>query len=607
MTIRILTVFITAVSLGCSFNPRLGTAVARDGGAMFDINIAQFDEAPPRKALPTQDTTPDNSGVCTYDFSVEEVVFRESSFLTNGTEAPSFKLIAKNRGYAPVSVTVTYDNDLSENMASEVNKHHTSVVPPQSETILARFDPPNNQTKWKLYWNYSWAVGDYTAKHVYRERYRFPFPDSVHARAAVPGKSDSTPANRNAVVFSLPAEAKVLAARKGTVVRISDKNDVDILHDDATIATYSHLGAVAPEIRVGKVVEVGDPVGSAGRSGDRAYLKLAVWRPEQQVTNALESHSRYVFQAVSFPLDFCTDSPSCTGLAQGLQAPSAAAAPAATKKTSAGATAGEYDFSLIDDLSAESPYMPGTRSDARIIAVNRGYAPVSVTLNFNPESTENVKPDIPLPHTAVILPQSDTVLTRLSPIDAGKGMKFSFTYSWQLGDFTAGHQCPEHYRFPFADTVRAFASVPDPKTSDPITRYSVQFSLPAQSKVLAARSGMVVRVKNNNDIDILHNDSTIATYSHLGGVEKGVCAGRRVSAGDMLGVAGKSEKPGNAYIQVTVWRPEKPSNGVLSARGTGSHFQTASFPLEFCSDLQGCKVVTYNQRISAKSPQTRKR
>jgi murein DD-endopeptidase MepM/ murein hydrolase activator NlpD len=601
MTIRILIVLVTAVSLGCTFNPSLDRVTAREDGAVVGINVAQFDEAPARRTVPAPDAPPGGPGIGPYDFSVEEVRFRESAFLSNGNEAPSVKLIARNRGYAPVSVTVTYDCDLSENMASEVNKRHTSVVPPRSETVLARFDPPNNRTKWKLYWNSTWALGDYTARHECRERYRVPFPDSVQAHAGVPANRESSPYARNAVVFSTAAEAKVLAARKGTVVRISDNNDVDILHNDSTIATYSHLGAVAPGIREGRVVEDGEPVGSAAKSGDGAYMQLAVWRPEQQATTALGANSKYVFEQVSFPLEFRADSRGSEGVTKNRPVPSAPAAPTSGKASIAKAKTGEYDFSLTDVLSAESSYMPDTPRTARIMAVNRGYAPVSVTLDFDRASTENVKPDISLPHTAVILPQTETVLVRLSPVDPVKGMKLNYRYVWQLGDYATRHECPEHYRFPFANNVRAYAYVPDPKASDQLTRYSVQFSLPSRSKVLAVRNGVVVRVKKNNDIDILHGDSTIATYSHLGRVEKAVLAGKRVSAGDMLGVAGISEKPGEAYMQITVWRPDPSSNATLFKKDAGPNFRMTSFPLEFCSDAHDCRILRYNQPISFKS------
>src|SRR6266498_556653 len=106
MTIRMFTVLFTVVMLGCSSNPSLDSLKANVFGAMVGINIAQFGDVPAPKAISTFDKSTVNSEIGKYDFSVEEVHFRESTFLSNGSQAPSIKIIAKNRGYAPVSVTI---------------------------------------------------------------------------------------------------------------------------------------------------------------------------------------------------------------------------------------------------------------------------------------------------------------------------------------------------------------------------------------------------------------------------------------------------------------------------------------------------------------------
>jgi murein DD-endopeptidase MepM/ murein hydrolase activator NlpD len=610
--------------VGCS-SPSLNSLIAGRGGGLADINIAEFGRAPAKIPPSNLDKLPVTSAIGRYDFSVEEVHFRESSFLSNGEQAPSVRIVARNRGYAPVSVTIAFDHDISENATWDATKAHTAVVPPQSEKEVARFDPINNRGHWKGFWHYAWEIGDYTARHKSPQGYRFPFAENISAYASVSEDTNSTPYTRNAVMFSMPADTRVMAARMGTVIRVSEKNDVDIIHDDSTIATYSHLGEVARNIRVGKSVAAGDTIGVAGKTADQAYVQLAVWRPEPKAITTLENNDKFTFQAVSFPLEFCTDAQHCMALKRSQPVSLAAAPPVGLNKTDAQPVAmnktaasaslpnktavkintGEYDFTLTDDHSADPSSVSGTPAFSRVIAVNRGYSPVSVIFDLNSRSTENVNSDVSLPHSAVIPPQSEKVLARLLPIDETKRVNYSFRYIWQLGDLTTRHQCPEHYRFPFADNVRATAQVPDQGDSDPFTRHSVQFSLPLETKVLAARNGVVVRVKNNNSIDLLHNDSTIATYNHLGKVEKGIYAGKHVSAGDVLGVAGKSENPGKAYLQITVWRPEVLSSGNLR-KEAAANFEAISFPLEFCSDSEDCRVLTHNQQISGKSPRKKK-
>lgn len=110
MTTRLFTVVFAAVLLGCASNPSLKSVKSREGGAVVNFNVLQFDKAPAVKALPAVEKPSTGSGNGDYDFSIEQVDFRESSFLGNGTQAPSVRLIAKNRGYAPVSVTVVYES-----------------------------------------------------------------------------------------------------------------------------------------------------------------------------------------------------------------------------------------------------------------------------------------------------------------------------------------------------------------------------------------------------------------------------------------------------------------------------------------------------------------
>ncbi|MCM2358268.1 MAG: M23 family metallopeptidase [Geobacteraceae bacterium] len=118
--------------------------------------------------------------------------------------------------------------------------------------------------------------------------------------------TNATAFTRYAVVFSMPKGTPVLAARKGTVIRISP-DKIDILHEDSTIGTYSHLERIVDDIVVGKTVSSEDIIGIAGTTEDNkdAYMQLTVWRPEPAQGNSLQVNSqRTGLAAVSFPLAF---------------------------------------------------------------------------------------------------------------------------------------------------------------------------------------------------------------------------------------------------------------------------------------------------------------
>ncbi|GFE62815.1 peptidoglycan DD-metalloendopeptidase family protein [Geobacter sp. AOG2] len=275
------------------------------------------------------------------------------------------------------------------------------------------------------------------------------------------------------------------------------------------------------------------------------------------------------------------------------------------RKPGPGAVTGQaqrgYDFTVAETKILSPSYVPtgSVREAYDIVACNRGNAPVSVTIGGGTAS-ENMATDKPLPVTAVVPPHTDQVLVRVSARMKNKAYRFGYTTSWSIGDHRARHQCPEHYRFPFGEKVRAFASVGDPAGSTSYTRYAVVFSLPAGTPVLAARKGAVVRIDPSDDkIDILHDDGTIASYSHLGGIGAGVAAGKAVAAGEAIGTAGAADNREVVFFQLTVWRPEPRPSASPLANGPNPGYDLVSFPLEFCTtDTGGCRVLTQSQWVA---------
>jgi len=259
-----------------------------------------------------------------------------------------------------------------------------------------------------------------------------------------------------------------------------------------------------------------------------------------------------------------------------------------------------YDFTVRDIKTAPPSYLPtdSVRSAYDVTAFNHGSAPVSVTIGIDPAASHNIATDKTLPFHAVVSPHSDQALVRIGPNMKNEAYNFRYTYSWNVGDYTASHNCPEHYRFPFADNVKAFASVNDTVNSSTYTRYAVLFSLPVGTPVLAARKGTVVQIRTDK-IDILHDDSTIATYGHLGKVSEGIVAGKAVSTEDIIGVAGRTGDQKEAYLQLTVWRPEPRPVASMKTVSQGAGLDLVSFPLEFCSTgSSDCRVITQDQTVS---------
>lgn len=303
------------------------------------------------------------------------------------------------------------------------------------------------------------------------------------------------------------------------------------------------------------------------------------------------------------PVSHESVSPSIPDSSISHQAPSAKTAASLSpieKKEGVSRIETETDYVFtVQNLKIQPPsYLPveTTRSVYDVTAFNNGNAPVSVILHLDQFSSENFSIDKVLPVSAVVPPHTDRGLLQLRP-QMKNSPNFRYSYSWSLGDYTASHDCPEHYRFPFSKNVRVFAHVTDTADSTPFTRNAVIFSMPVDTPVFAARKGTVIR-RAKNKLDILHDDSTIATYSHVGKITDDIVAGKVVSTEDVIGTAGAVDSK-EAYIQLTVWRPEAPPAGSATSASPNMGFALVSFPLEFCSrGSNECRILTQSQWLS---------
>lgn len=173
----------------------------------------------------------------------------------------------------------------------------------------------------------------------------------------------------------------------------------------------------------------------------------------------------------------------------------------------------EYDFSVDLSRIAQPAYVPVARvSSYDLVAKNKGYYPVTVVIDVNQDILHT---NTTLPFAGVIPPKSDKVLFQVRMKAKNASEIIPYKLFWQLGSYNAQHNTDYNYQLPSKYNVKAFASVDegDTKTTT-FTKYAVVFTLPPKTDVLAARNGFVARI-NKNSVDIVHDDLTIATYSHV--------------------------------------------------------------------------------------------
>ena len=173
------------------------------------------------------------------------------------------------------------------------------LVPAGGLRRIAQYVPSSPDAGWSYRYAWSWIVGDPTAKHNDRHRYRMPF-GGREQRKLSQGNDEPFTHNgehRYAFDFAMPIGTPILAARSGTVILVNDgyaknglsndylskANAIYILHDDRTIGIYAHLDA-GSGVRQGMVVRVGDLIGFSGNTGFSSgpHLHFAVWKPDAQ-------------------------------------------------------------------------------------------------------------------------------------------------------------------------------------------------------------------------------------------------------------------------------------------------------------------------------------
>lgn len=237
-------------------------------------------------------------------------------------------------------------------------------------------------------------------------------------------------------------------------------------------------------------------------------------------------------------------------------------------------SAGSYPFTISAEKSGKSH---------DLIARNRGPSPVSLRISLN--TAENVAAEQSWPLFAVIRPNSELTLARIKAADSSKGHRFTTQVSYRPGNFYAIHDTQALYRLPFEDGRRFIisqtANGPQTTHTTPGSEHAIDFTMPENTPIVAARDGVVIETEGSNEfggkdpellkranhIRILHADETIATYAHLSKNGIKVSTGQKVTAGMLIGLSGSTgyssgphlhfavhqlERRGDAFVSITV-------------------------------------------------------
>jgi len=204
----------------------------------------------------------------------------EKTRVGNSDGSVSFYL--RNLLHAPLTV----DAELAEARGATVEM----LLPPRvtlaplERVEVARVRATNPLEQGEVEIAHTAVIGDPKAVHDDRVVYAWPFPPGANAQLSQGpgGPTHHDTGSRYAIDLAVPEGTPVLAARAGTVIFLESRyfesgmdrakyidraNQVRILHDDGSMASYGHLYPASIDLEPGQRVEVGQKIGLSGNTG----------------------------------------------------------------------------------------------------------------------------------------------------------------------------------------------------------------------------------------------------------------------------------------------------------------------------------------------------
>lgn len=198
-----------------------------------------------------------------------------------------------------------------------------------------------------------------------------------------------------------------------------------------------------------------------------------------------------------------------------------------------------------------------------LVVRNDLYAPVEIELQLSGVSNAVGVPDKPI-HW-VLQPRSKIRLLTLSPRDPAKPMHYKPKLSYALGD---PRLLPKNnpYPLPWLGGPFRLTQGANGKYSHFTAkgRFALDIAMPVGTPIIAARSGMVVKIENRqsgrgnnpsgNFVRVLHDDGTMGVYLHLTRGSIKVREGQRVNVGEQLALSGNTGNSTGPHLHFVVQR-----------------------------------------------------
>jgi len=222
-------------------------------------------------------------------------------------------------------------------------------------------------------------------------------------------------------------------------------------------------------------------------------------------------------------------------------------------------------------VNAQDPslniYDEKNEESVTVFADNTALFPFTVLISIQ---YEGLKPTKPIAETAVVYGKAEKVVLAQFTVPKNRSWKISYNFQYMEGDIKAVHDDSYGYRLPFK-AGKSYSMTQG--YNGPFTHQGVNaldFTMPNGEAVVAARGGIIVKVKENsnrgcpsskcindsNYIRILHEDGTMAEYHHLQRNGALVNEGDSVTRGQTIGKCGDTGFVSGPHLHFIVFKTD---------------------------------------------------
>ncbi len=196
-------------------------------------------------------------------------------------------------------------------------------------------------------------------------------------------------------------------------------------------------------------------------------------------------------------------------------------------------------------------------------AINKKQHESSVMIDVN---KTNMSASEPLPIKVVLNGEERRFVFSLE--HGNKSWKYNYHYDWARGDHTAVHNSHYIYDLPYAkeSKFKVVQSCNGSFSHTGQSQYAIDFKMPVNTPIHAAREGVVVDLKSNstvggnlksyiddaNYVIIEHDDGTLGEYFHLKTDGVTLHLGQRVMKNQLVGYSGNTGYTSGPHLHFVV-------------------------------------------------------